>query len=268
MNVLITSILLSLVAFVANLDYVTGSSMMARPIVVGTLVGIVMGNIQLGVSVGAVIELAFIGSFSIGAALPPDMVTGTILGTAFAISMKAGAEVALPLALPIATFVLVIKNLVHVFIMPIFVNLADRSAEKADHKAIMSISLIAGFVYIFLSQMLPIGFGYYFGVDVIQSILAAIPKFVMDGLSIATGILPAFGLALLMKPLLDKKSIIYFLAGFALVVYIKLPLTAVAFCGVFFALVLTGYTHPEGMLKTSNPSSDTEKEIDYETEEF
>lgn len=267
MNLLITSILLSIVALIVNLDYFIGSSMLARPVVAGTLVGFVMGDLQTGIMTGAAIELAFIGSFSIGAAIPPDMVSGTILGTAFAISMHAGAEVALPLALPIATLVLIVKNLVHVVIMPAFATAADRSAEKGNYKTIMVISIVAGFVYILISQMIPVGLGFYFGADVIQSILNSIPKFVMDGLSIATGVLPAFGLALLLKPLLDKKSIIFFLLGFVLVVYLKLPLMAVAFLGLFIALVLTGYVHPEGLMMQSS-SGQRGEEIDYESEGF
>lgn len=129
------------------------------------------------------------------------------------------------------------------------------------------ISIVAGFVYILISQMIPVGLGFYFGADVIQSILNSIPKFVMDGLSIATGVLPAFGLALLLKPLLDKKSIIFFLLGFVLVVYLKLPLMAVAFLGLFIALVLTGYVHPEGLMMQSS-SGQRGEEIDYESEEF
>ena len=83
MNLLITSILLSIVALIVNLDYFIGSSMLARPVVAGTLVGFVMGDLQTGIMTGAAIELAFIGSFSIGAAIPPDMVSGTILGNSF-----------------------------------------------------------------------------------------------------------------------------------------------------------------------------------------
>ena len=77
----------------------------------------------------------------------------------------------------------------------------------------------------------------------------------------------AFGLALLLKPLLDKKSIIFFLLGFVLVVYLKLPLMAVAFLGLFIALVLTGYVHPEGLMMQSS-SGQRGEEIDYESEEF
>lgn len=267
MSTMITAVLLALVALCSNLDYFLGGSMIARPIVTGPLVGLVMGDLYAGITIGAMLELAFIGSFSIGAALPPDMVTGTILGIAFAISTGKGAEVAITLALPIATLVLIIKNLVHVFIYPLFVTGADRAAEKGDDKKIAFMSMAAGFVYCLLSQMLPVALGFYFGADVVQGILNAIPEFVMNGLTIATGILPAYGLALLMKPLLNKQSIIFLLVGFALVVYLNLSLTAVAFFGLFFALVLTGYVYPKGLAPAQSGSSE-KGDIDYDTEEF
>lgn len=57
---------------------------------------------------GATLELAFIGSFSVGASIPPDVVTGGILGR-FAITAGAGTETALLLGLPIATLTLILK---------------------------------------------------------------------------------------------------------------------------------------------------------------
>lgn len=37
---------------------------------------------------GATLELAFIGSFSVGASIPPDVVTGGILGTALLLQLE------------------------------------------------------------------------------------------------------------------------------------------------------------------------------------
>lgn len=268
MNTIQLSILLSIVALVANLDYFTGGSMLARPMVIGLMVGLVMGDVTSGVAIGAVLELAFIGSFSIGAALPPDMVTGSILGTAFALSMGKGAEVAIPMALPIATLVLVLKNLVHTFVYPMIVSAADKAAKDGNSKKIAFFAISGGFIYCILSQMIPVGVGFYFGADIVQNFLNSIPKFVMDGLSIATGILPAYGLALLLKPLLDKKSVIFFLLGFALVTYLNLSLTAVAFFGLAIALILTGYVFPKGIVVAESNNESREEEINYDTEEF
>lgn len=270
-NIFLQSILLAIVALIANLDFFTGGTMIARPIITGSLVGLIMGDFKTGMIIGSTLELAFIGSFSIGAALPPDIVTGAILGTAFAIKMKAGAEIALPLALPIATLVLFIKNLAHVFLMPTFVNRADKCAEEGNHKGVARINIIAGFIYVFIAQMLPVGIGFYAGADTIQFLINKIPDFILTGLEIATGILPAFGLALLMEPIINKKVAIFFVVGFCLAGYLELPITALAIFGIALALIITGYTTPKDLLTNINNTSANSIDsggIDYDSEEF
>ena len=266
-STVIQSILLAIVALIANFDFLTGATMISRPLVTGLLTGIVMGDMTTGIIIGATLELAFMGAFSIGAVIPPDTISGAILGTAFAISTGKGAEVALTLALPIATLVLLIKNLVHVFVLPFFVNKADDYAEVGNGKGIMRMNMLGGFAYITLSIVLVVGFGYYLGSDAISALLNVIPDYVLTGLQIATGILPAFGLAMLAEPILNKKSAIFFFVGFALAGYLNLSVTALAIFGVAIALVVTGYTNPFGAkIKTVDVSENGG--IDYDSEEF
>ena len=104
------AILLGCIAFIAQSEYALGTSLLSRPIVTGLFVGIVLGDVKTGVIMGATLELAFIGSFQ-WASIPPDVVTGGILGTAFAITAGAGTETALVLGLPIATLTLILKNI-------------------------------------------------------------------------------------------------------------------------------------------------------------
>lgn len=89
---MVEALLLGLVAFIAQSEYALGTSLISRPIVTGLLTGLVLGDVQTGVIMGATLELAFIGSFSVGASIPPDVVTGGILGVAFAITSGAGAN--------------------------------------------------------------------------------------------------------------------------------------------------------------------------------
>ena len=49
--------------------------------------------------VGATLELVFMGAIQIGAAVPPDVLVGAGLGTAFAIQSGQGADIALALSL-------------------------------------------------------------------------------------------------------------------------------------------------------------------------
>lgn len=98
---LLQAILLGLVAMLGNAEYLFGTSLLSRPLVMGALTGVVLGDIPTGVTLGATLELAFMGAFSIGASIPPEMISGTVLGTAFTITTGAGPETALTVGLPV-----------------------------------------------------------------------------------------------------------------------------------------------------------------------
>ena len=109
------AILIGLINVVGYLDYFFGGIMLNRPIVLAPLVGLVLGDLQAGIIMGATLELVFMGVITIGAATPPDTVTGSVLGTAFAIITGSGAEIALALALPIAMLSQAAKIGVNIF---------------------------------------------------------------------------------------------------------------------------------------------------------
>ena len=58
----------------------------------------------------------------------------------------------------------------------------------------------------------------------------------MDGLTVASGLLPALGLALLLNTLWDAKIAVFLLLGFVLIAYMDLPLIAIALIGVVIAV--------------------------------
>lgn len=270
MELLIIAILLALVAMLANAEYLFGSSMLSRPLVTGTLTGIVMGDVVTGVIIGATLELAFVGNFSIGAAIPPEMISGGVLGTAFAIQAGSGPEVALALALPIASLVLVVKNLGFLFVLPTFVHKADKYALEANSKGIGRMNFLGGFLAINLPIGLVVGFSYYLGSPFIQGLIDSIPQFIMTGLAIAVGLLPAYGFALLANMMLKKGNWVYLLLGFALVVYLNLSITGITIFGLVIALIITGYSAFNGGGKgpKGNPKVATEGGFDEYDEEF
>lgn len=139
------AILLGLVAMIGNAEYLFGTCLLSRPIVMGTLTGIVLGDIPTGVSLGATLELAFMGAFSIGASIPPEMISGTVLGTAFTITTGAGPETALTVGLPVASLVLIAKNIGMVFILPPFVHKADDYAKQGNMRGVALMHFLGGF---------------------------------------------------------------------------------------------------------------------------
>ena len=50
---MLQAILLALVAMLGNAEYLFGTCLLSRPLVMGTLTGIVLGDISMGVTLGA-----------------------------------------------------------------------------------------------------------------------------------------------------------------------------------------------------------------------
>lgn len=106
----IKTILIFLIALLGYSEWLTGTSYLQRPIVLGPLVGLVMGDMVTGTIMGATMELAMVGAISVGAYNPPDTISGTILGVSLAMQAGADASAALTLGIPIATIVLALDT--------------------------------------------------------------------------------------------------------------------------------------------------------------
>lgn len=242
---MLQAILLGIVAFIAQSEYALGTSLLSRPIVTGLFTGIVLGDVSTGIIMGATLELAFIGSFSVGASIPPDVVTGGILGTAFAITAGAGTETALLLGLPIATLTLILKNVYLGLLIPMMNQKADLYAADGNYKGVERMHLLAGFgLSLMLALVVTISF--MVGSNTISKLLDMIPTFVQNGLSVATGLIPALGFAMLARLLINKQVAPYFFLGFALAAYLELPVTGIAIFGAITAVVVVNLRNIRG----------------------
>lgn len=238
-----TALLLGLIAFIAQSEFALGTSLLSRPIVTATLAGLVLGDLQAGVIMGASLELAFIGMFSVGASIPPDPVSAGILGAGLAIQAGGGVETALLLGMPIATLTLVLENAFLIFVLPIFVNMADKGAEKGDYKKIERSHILAG-VGLSLMKALVVFGGFLIGNQTVSKLLEMIPDFLQHGLEVAAGIIPALGFAMLAELLLNKKVAHFFFLGFFLIGYLNIPITGIAIFGFIIAIILINLERP------------------------
>ncbi|WP_300365161.1 PTS sugar transporter subunit IIC [Brachyspira sp.] len=256
-----TSISLGLLGFFIMVveKGLTGTSMFMRPIIVGALTGIVMGDIPTGVIIGGTLELVFLGNVSIGASLPPEFITGTVLATAFSINHGTGVENAVTLGLPIATFMVMIQNVIFVFIYPLVIKAADKLADNGEADKLGWLQFITGFFTRAMPIGLVIGLSYYFGSSAISSLLDMIPNFVKDGMRISTGIMPALGFAILLRMMLNKSVAVFYILGFILAAYLKLPSLAIAILGVIIAIIIVSNRN---QIKTSTSTNSSYEEDD------
>lgn len=211
------------------LEKMGGTSMTMRPLVVAPMVGLVLGDLQAGLVVGAGLELVFMGAMQIGAAVPPDVIVGAGLGTAFAIMSGKGAETALALALPISILAQSIKVALFI-IRSWFMDLAMKLAADANIRGLHALN--------FGGLLLQSGMYFLVGSPAVSAFVDAIPPVVMNGLTLAGGMIPAVGFALLLQPMMNGRNFIYFLVGFVLFAYLNLPIMAITIIGVGVAFVV------------------------------
>jgi len=233
----LTYSLITLIIVFGHCEDFLGTSLLSRPLVLAPLVGLALGDLQQGVLIGASLELIFMGNIKVGAAIPPDVVTGGVLGTAFSILSGKGPAIALALAVPISILAEMLLSALFVF-RSTFNERFETYAAVGDYKKIQRLHLFSGALKPLLMGL--IGWlSLELGASSMKSLLDLIPGWVNTGLQVAGNVLPAVGFGLLMNLLFHKKVAPYFFLGFVLAAWLKLPLIAIAALGVIIALLVT-----------------------------
>lgn len=232
---LIKTVMIILVAFFAYMHSYMGSTMHNRPIIVAPLVGLVLGDLTTGILVGATLELVFMGAFPIGASNPPDFVSGTIIATGFIIMSGQEIAGAVALAVPIATLVLLFDNFLMTVVLIQASHIADKFAAEGDIQGVEKVQRIAGIGNKVILALV-VGLGFYLGVPMIEKILTYIPEYVIHGMDVAAGILPAIGFAMLARMMINKELFPFLLFGFLLSAYLSIPILGIGLFGLCIAL--------------------------------
>lgn len=218
-------------------NYLTGQSMLERPLVVGLVTGLLMGDLKTGVLMGAALEAVFMGNVNIGGVISAEPVTATTLATTFAIIANVEQKAAITLAIPIgmlaAFVVMFLKNV----LMNIFAPMLDRVARENNQRKIVVLHYGTWIFYYFIIAAISF-VGVLLGSEPVAVMVNNIPQNVMNGLSAAGGLLPAVGFAMLMKLLWDNKLSVFYLLGFILTAYLKLPAVAVAAVGIVICVMM------------------------------
>lgn len=200
---------------------------LVRPIVTGPIVGLVLGDLETGCIMGGMLEAVYMGIVSVGGGAPADAFGATVICTTFVISGGLSMEAGLALALPIGTLTARIPQL----ILPIhayFVLKFEKYAEEGDTKKFCRLQQAYRFIVARLVQTIVIFFAIWIGADNVQAVFDYLPEFILQGLTVAGGLLPAVGLGILTSMIFNKQQGAWLFIGFALSAYLGLGTMAVA----------------------------------------
>ena len=117
----------------------------------------------------------------------------------------------------------------------------------------LQVCVIIFFCYA-LVAFLPI----WFGIDKAEVIVNLLPEWLTNGLSVAGGLMPAIGFAILLNTMYKRDYIIFLALGFILVTYFSLPILPLAVLAACIAV----YDYLISEKKESVPSNIEESE-DY-----
>lgn len=253
-------------------NYLTGQSMLERPLVVGLVTGLLMGDMRQEILMGASLEAIFLGNVNIGGVISAEPVTATAISTTFAITAGVSKGAALTLAIPIgmlaAFMVMFLKNVFFNIFTPVMDKITAEGSEAKLHVLQWGTWV---FYYLIISSVTFAGI--LAGSGPVNAFVNNIPQPVMNGLNAAGGLLPAVGFAMLMKLLWDNKLALYYLLGFVLTAYMKLPVVAVAAIGVVICVAVAQNDMRLNMMaaggvKNSNQSSNAHESKEEEEDFF
>ena len=232
----VQSVLIFLVALIGYLASFFASSGLNRPMIIGMLVGFVLGDLKTGIMTGAVLELVWLGAMAIGASNPPDMTSGSILGTAYVITTGTEPAAAVLLAVPVSMLMITLWNFLMMSVVPLLAAKADSYAEQGNSKGVDMMHHIAN-----LAQTVPLALfvaaAFYLGQPIIKHIVESIPAFITSGLDYAMSIIPAIGLALIARMIITKQLAVFLFLGFVLSAFFGLPIIGITcIAGIIVAL--------------------------------
>ena len=242
---LIQALLIGIVYYLGNigtpwLSLLGSISVVYKPLVAGTLVGFILGDPVQGCIIGAAINLPYVAFISAGGTAPQDPGLAGTVGTAWAMAAGVNPAAAVTIALPLGLLGTMVW-VAHMTLDVTFVHMADKAAEEGNLEKICFWHVVPPQILMFLLCVVPATAATYFGSTAVKGIIDSLTGRPLTVLTVIGGLLPALGIAMNLRAIGRPGTLLFFLVGFILVVYLKLPVIAVAVLagviGYFYTLL-------------------------------
>ncbi|HHG8774330.1 TPA: PTS mannose/fructose/sorbose/N-acetylgalactosamine transporter subunit IIC, partial [Raoultella planticola] len=181
------------------------------------------------------------------------------------IASKGGIAAGIALAVPVS--ILCQQLLIIWRSFASFLNVwAEKSIHNGDYKGLIKVHYFSTPLWFFI-RAVPCFLAIYFGGDLVSKILAAIPENILTGMGVASKMIPAVGVCILLLMLLKGRMWFFFLLGFILTTYLKLPIIPITFIALAFA-VLYDMAYTNGINNTKNTTPDEKNPVTTSEEEY
>lgn len=258
-------ILVILLAAYMAWDNGTGNQITGNwPVIIGMLVGLIMGDVGIGLVIGGTLQLMSLGVAAIGGSSIPEYGVATIVGVFLAIRTGASTGTAIAVGLPVGMLTLQLDVLVKI-INNFFAHWTQRLLHEKKFEKMDGVFYLTVFVWM-LKYMIPITLVVLFGTPIVKAILNVIPSWFTNGLTIAGGMLPVVGIGMLLRFMPVKKYFTYLILGFVAAAYVKIPVLGIALIGGAAAYAI--YQYNAEKLTTKTVINVNASDLDNEGDDF
>lgn len=216
---------------------VFGRYTLQRPLVGGLLVGLLFGDLQKGLELGIAFQLAYMGAFAVGGAVTVDVGVVSYPIMALAILNNLDTGTALALAAPVSVLT---ANLVHVMraFNTVCTGMVRKGIEEVDYRKITLGNVILPQAFLVVKNFAVVFVLLYLGTGAVETLLAVVPANILHALSLLGGVLPAVGMAMLLKYNVSGAwMFIFFVLGFMMVSVMKMSFIAIAIVAAAIAFL-------------------------------
>lgn len=227
---LFESLVVALIATFFGLDTLMSQTFAFMYVLPSWLVGLALGDPMTGLQMGASVQLMSFGVAGLGGSSVPDYNKAGMIGTA--ISILTGQDFSVGLAVGVAVGMLFMQADIICKIFNGFVGKLSQDYARKGNYTMMIRSIFLGPIVYGLFSFVPVFIAVYFGVDIVNLILEAMPAWFTSGLSIAGGMLPVVGMAMLLSFMPAKKFISFLIVGYVLFSFVGLSILPVALLGI------------------------------------
>ena len=228
-------ILLTILSGLIMIDFMSVHLTVHNTMITGVIAGVIMNDPQLGLIVGATMQSYALGlNYFGGASIPNYQVAAIIVVALCKGDVSRIAEVTALVGIPVATLTVQL-DVVGRIINSFWQHQVDAVVPSGDLKKIM-IRNAGGLLTWSVTRAIPVFTCLVVGPSLVETLNEMMPAWVLNGLTIASGIFPAIGFTILLKYMPLKGNIQYLIIGFVLAACFNASTIAVALVGLSIAL--------------------------------
>lgn len=233
----VKALIIALIYWISQAKVWYGFSIMRMPLSIAPFIGLLFNDVPTALSVGATLQMIYIGSIAPGGNPPADEGLASCIAIPIALTSGIDPVVAVSLAIPLGLLGVVLEN-VRKTLNSGFIHMVDKYAENGDVKGIRKAATIYPLLLAFPMRFIPVFVACLYGPEAIQGFVSALPTWATQGLATAGNILPALGFAITMIVIGKRQFIPFFIAGYFLVAYTGLSTIGVSIFGICIVLIL------------------------------